>query len=303
MTDAAHLPDFLIIGAMKSGTSTLQAQLAAQSGIFMTTPKEPNFFSDDDIYAQGPNWYMSLFSQAGSDDLTGEASTHYTKLPTHPDTVTRMCALPGTPRFIYVIRDPVERALSQYLHEWGLGTVGNDVASAFADRPEFISYSRYCDQLAPYLDRFGPDAILLTSLEALKADPQTELTRIGQHIGCKHPLVWQQDIGAQNVSSDRVRPLPFHWLLVRNPVARALRHALIPQALRTRVKASRKLKERPELPADLRATLEQTFAPDHAALARLFPSFAALDRSYPYVTPAAAMVKDVQPSVSKEGLT
>lgn len=286
MTGAAHLPDFFIIGAMKSGTSTLQAQLAAQPGIFMTTPKEPNFFSDDDVYARGTNWYISLFEAAGPDDLTGEASTHYTKLPTYPQTVSRMQTLPGAPRFIYVIRDPVERALSQYLHEWGLGTVGHDVAAAFSEHPEFLAYSRYPEQLAPYMEHFGPETLLLTSLEALKADPQRELSRIGAHLGCPHPFVWNPDLGARNVSADRVRPLPFHGLLVRNPVARALRHALVPKSLRARVKATRKLKERPELPPDLRAELEQTFTPDYASLNRLFPGFAALDLSYPYATGA-----------------
>ena len=91
MTDP-RLPDFLIIGAMKSGTSTLQAQLAVQPGLFMTTPKEPNFFSDDDIYAKGIDWYRSLFDAAAAGDLKGEASTHYTKLPDYPDTVTRLAA-------------------------------------------------------------------------------------------------------------------------------------------------------------------------------------------------------------------
>ena len=51
MNGPDFLPDFLIVGAMKCGTSTLQAQLALQDGIFMTTPKEPNFFSDDAVFA------------------------------------------------------------------------------------------------------------------------------------------------------------------------------------------------------------------------------------------------------------
>ncbi len=58
------LPDFLIVGAMKCGTSTLAAQLGAQPGLFMTTPKEPNFFSDDDVYARGMAWYRALFDAA-----------------------------------------------------------------------------------------------------------------------------------------------------------------------------------------------------------------------------------------------
>ena len=84
------LPDYLIIGAMKCGTSTLAVQLGAQPGLFMTTPKEPNFFSDDVIYSRGAAWYQALFDDAKPGDIKGEASTHYTKLPTHPDTLSRL---------------------------------------------------------------------------------------------------------------------------------------------------------------------------------------------------------------------
>ncbi len=277
---ADRLPDFLIIGAMKSGTSTLQAQLAAQAGIFMTTPKEPNFFSDDDIFAKGMGWYHALYEDAAPGDLLGEASTHYTKLPTHPETVARMGAVIDAPRLIYVIRDPVERAVSQYLHEWSRGSVGRDVIQAFADHPEFIAYSRYPMQLQPFLDRYGRDALLLTSLEALKANPQGQLDRIAAHIGAGGPLVWDAGLKAQNVSAERVRPLPLHGLVVGNPVARALRQTLVPKSVRTRIKVARQRDDRPQLPTDLRQSLAETFAPDRDALAALFPGFDALDLSY-----------------------
>ena len=116
------LPDFIIIGAMKCGTSTLQAQLAAQPGVFMTTPKEPNFFSDDDIFEKGMAWYSALFDGAAPGDLKGEASTHYTKLPNYPDTVSRLKqaydeAGADYPKLVYMIRNPLERAISHYMHE------------------------------------------------------------------------------------------------------------------------------------------------------------------------------------------
>ena len=62
-----HRPDFIVIGAMKSATTTLHEQLARQPGIFMCHPKEPNFFSDDENYARGWGWYGSLFRAAGGD--------------------------------------------------------------------------------------------------------------------------------------------------------------------------------------------------------------------------------------------
>ena len=58
-----RVPDFIIIGAMKCMTSTLHEQLAAQPGIQMSMPKEPCYFSDDAVYARGPEWYASLFDE------------------------------------------------------------------------------------------------------------------------------------------------------------------------------------------------------------------------------------------------
>ena len=59
-----RLPDFIIIGAMKCGTSSLHEQLALRPGIFMSRPKEPNFFSDGSNFERGLDWYGALFSEA-----------------------------------------------------------------------------------------------------------------------------------------------------------------------------------------------------------------------------------------------
>lgn len=117
-TDHPKGPDFIIIGGMKCATSTLHEQLALQPGIFMTSLKEPNFFSNDEEFAKGMDYYQSLFAGAQPQDLCGESSTHYTKLPTYPDTVKRLAeAFPQT-KFIYVMRHPIDRLVSQYIHEW-----------------------------------------------------------------------------------------------------------------------------------------------------------------------------------------
>jgi hypothetical protein len=128
-------PDFLIIGAMKSGTSTLAAQLSEQGGIFMATPKEPNFFSDDDIFARGLDWYAALFEAADPGDLKGEASTHYTKLPTYPETLDRARAVLEAPRLVYMIRNPIDRAVSHFIHEWSQGVMSDDMTAEFARNP------------------------------------------------------------------------------------------------------------------------------------------------------------------------
>ena len=275
-------PDFLIIGAMKCGTTSLQAQLAAQPGVFMTTPKEPNFFSDDPIYAKGPEWYAALYDRADPDDLKGEASTHYTKRPTWPDTVARLKAVQPDPRLIYMIRNPIERCVSHYIHDWSEGRISQDLDTAIAEVPEIIAYSRYAMQIAPYLEAFGPERILLTSLEAFKRDGAGELARIGAFIGMKEPAKWQDEIEAQNVSAERVRRMPLQGLILDNPVAQVLRRTLVPKSIRARIRKARTMDKRPALGDAARARLEAAFLEGRAALAQIFPDHPALTDCYPF---------------------
>src|SRR6516164_6558874 len=97
-----HRPDFIVIGAMKSATTTLHEQLARQPGLFLSRPKEPNFFSDDDVYALGLGWYAGLFHDAPPVVLCGESSTHYTKRPTLPHAVARIARHLPRVRLVYV---------------------------------------------------------------------------------------------------------------------------------------------------------------------------------------------------------
>lgn len=273
-------PDFIIIGAMKCGTTTLAADLAAQDGVFFTTPKEPNYFSDDENFARGPDWYRGLFAKAVSGDLTGEGSTHYTKLPTHPHTLERMSGLPETCRFIYMIRNPVARAMSHYIHEWSRGVITTTPEAAFSSHPELVDYGRYAYQISPWLQAFGPSRILLTSLEQFSADPQVELDWIAAFLGRKG--FTHVEMGAQNASTDRFRPLPMSRLLVDNPVATFLRRTLVPKSLRTRIRKTRSIQSHPALPEALRRQLEDRFLEDRTELARLFPGHPALRLCYPF---------------------
>ena len=276
------LPDFLIIGAMKCGTSTLQAQLAAQPGVFMTTPKEPNFFSDDAVWARGLGWYESLFAGAPPGSLKGEASTHYTKLPTYPDCLDRLASVLPAPKLIYMIRNPVARMVSHYIHDRTLGRMPCDVTAALQAHPELVAYSRYAMQIAPYAERFGAERVLLVSLERLEAEPQAELERVGAFLGLAAPL-WQEDLARLNASAERIRRLPLHELVMGNPVATALRRALVPQGMRDALKRRLQIRERPRLPDALVRRLEDEFAEDYARLRALFPGQHHVGASYSFV--------------------
>lgn len=241
-------PDFIIIGAMKSATSSLHEQLALQPGIFMSEPKEPNYFSNDEVYAKGEAWYSSLFAGAEPGDLTGESSTHYTKLPTYPHTIARMQSygLKST-KFIYVLRHPVDRLVSQYIHEWSQNNISCSIHEALELHPELIEYSLYSKQLQPFVDTFGVDNVLVVFFEDVKTQPQQQLDRICRFIGYEGVPVWHDDQSAANVSSQRVRKFPMYDLLINNPVLEWLRQTFIPKSLRNRVRSMLTLKKRPAL--------------------------------------------------------
>lgn len=260
-------PDFLIIGAMKSATSSLYDQLVQQSGIFMSTPKEPNFFSDDTVYAHGFNWYENLFKDAKENDLVGEASTHYTKLPTYPNTVLRIKQYIDKPRLIYVMRHPIDRLVSHYIHEWSQGIIKCGIDKALDRHPELIAYSMYSMQLKPYIEAFGLNSILPVFFDRIKNNPDDELARICNFIGYQGTPTWHFDMSPSNVSLQRVRKFPLYSLLVESRPATWIRRRFVPKSLRDQIRHQLSFKKRPVLSEDSNAKLQRILDDDLAILA------------------------------------
>jgi len=262
-------PDFIIIGAMKSATSTLHEQLALQPGFFMSTPKEPNFFSDDEIYELGLDWYANLFSAAGAGDICGESSTHYTKLPDHPQTIERMKAYLPSLKLIYVIRHPIDRLVSHYIHQWSQNVIKTDINQAIDEFDELINYSRYSMQLAPFIDAYGAENIHIAFSEAFRVRPQYELEKVTTFLGYNKPVIWYEDLPEQNVSSQRVRRFNGYELIVNNPLLAWMRRNFIPQKLRDAVKNKLTLKSPPQIDEQHMQKLTQIFNEELASFGGL----------------------------------
>jgi hypothetical protein len=259
-------PHFVIIGAMKSATSSLQEQLVLQPGIFMSEPKEPNFFSDDDQYRKGQAWYENLFAAAPECSLLGEASTHYTKLPTYPESVPRMRQYLPDARLIYVMRHPVDRLVSHYMHEWSMGNIDCDIDEAVARYPEMIAYGQYAMQLEPYFETYGRGSLLPVFFDRLTASPQQELERICRFIGYSEKPVWHTDLAPSNVSRERLRRFPFYNTLVTSKPMTFVRRTFVPKSLRAWAKEKLTMQKRPALSPPVRTSLESTFDKDLARL-------------------------------------
>lgn len=265
-------PDFIIIGAMKSATSSLQDQLSLLPGVFMTTPKEPNFFSNDEIYARGESWYSALYDDAQLNDLKGEASTHYTKLPKHPQTISRLSGYCPHAKFIYVMRHPVDRLLSHFVHNWSMGFIPKSASidEMIDSYPPLIEYSLYSKQIRPWLEQFGKECVLPVFFNRIVSTPQLEFERICSFIGYLGQVTWRDDLEAKNVSSRRRRRIPLHNILIDSKFAESLRRALVPKLIRNAVRERLPTLKKPALSHERMLALEEIFDKDLAVLGELF---------------------------------
>jgi hypothetical protein len=261
------LPSFIIIGAMKSATTTLYEQLRLQEGIYLPSLKEPNFYSDNNVFKLGHEWYESLFINAKTDDIIGEASTHYTKLPTHPCTIPRLVEHnQKVSKFIYVMRHPVNRLISHYIHGWTENKIKVSINEAIFNHPELIEYSLYSKQLEPWLTQFGTHSILPVFFERFMSYKEEELNRVCKFIGYESCPSWIEDSEKTNVSSERIRRFPFYSILVDSQIAAFLRKNFVPVSLRNSIKERLQMKRRPVLSEDNIKYLQEIFNRDLAVL-------------------------------------
>ncbi|HUG23767.1 sulfotransferase domain-containing protein [Piscinibacter sp.] len=179
---SGRLPDFIVIGAMKSGSTTLFEYLARHPRLFMCTPKEPQFFSRQHVWARGFDWYRSLFAASRSDQLLGEASTCYSRWPHFGDVPRRLHAYVPDARFIYQMRHPIERAYSHYGHLMEMRVAAGESVLSFDEAldayPEIIDASLYLTQIQRFLRYYPRDRFLFMTLDAYRENLSAELTSV-----------------------------------------------------------------------------------------------------------------------------
>ncbi len=265
----ARYPDFLFIGAMKSATTTISEQLGVQPGIFMVSdPKELYFFSQNDVYEQGINWYTSHFEQVPQNELCGEAATTYSQIHSYPDAAKRLHQHLPDAKLIYLMRHPIDRLISHYIHEVTCRNITVDINTAIYDHPDLVKTSQYAMQLQAYFEYFVIDQIMPSFFERLKSDSQAELERICSFIGYEGKPQWDYELKAKNVSKERVIETPFITFLTNSPLIQPIRQYLLPTSLKAwgREKFFPRIDERPEINPEGMAYLKSVFDEDLALL-------------------------------------
>ena len=204
MIEIPRRPNLFIIGAMKSGTTTLHEYLDSHPQIAMSRIKEPGFFVEELTLRQGEDWYLSLFEQDDRFRYRGESSTHYTKLPVYRGVAERLSRFNPEARLIYIMRNPIERLVSHYWHNIRDPLYGRErraLLKAVRKRPDYLAFSDYAMQLEPYIKLFGRDALYALTFEELIQDPQRELDQLYDWLGLpSHP------IGGESLKAHNQKP-------------------------------------------------------------------------------------------------
>lgn len=253
----AHL-DFLIIGAMKAGTTSVFDFLAAHPGVHAPRNKEPHYFTRG--YRFPAAYYRWLFRGRKTGQITGEASPTYSDLRRFPECVERIARdAPGV-RIIYLVRDPLERIASHHRHHQLLGSAPDTLEDALAG-PDLWDRSRYLETIEAYLTRFPREQLLVLDFDALRLDG-SKLSSLLTFLG----LPADGDPGVlpeSNLTEGRTAvPGPI-GRLARTPVGAMIRD-LVPRAQLQRLKGT------------VARPIEKSPAPTPEAVRRCNPELAAL---------------------------
>ncbi len=275
-------PNFFIAGAPKAGTSSLHAYLQGIPGVFMSRIKEPNFFSRVVVPANHPvrpirdtAAYLELFAGSEGFALVGEASPTYLADPEAPRLIKEVS--PGS-RVVASLRDPVERAYSHFLMMRNNGFTNrsfpDEIRRGFELRTQLDivllrpDVGLYHDQVARYLETFGPAQFMVLIFEEFMADPAASLRKILAFAGVEHEIGDFRPPAYRQYAE--VRGTFVRRLFGNRTVAR-LSEALVPSGARKWVRDRILMKKaaKPRMDEEGRRLLTEFYRDDVQKLSRL----------------------------------
>ena len=289
----AKLPDFLVIGAARAGTTALHAFLRQHPEIFMPTHKEPNFFAYEGqtLACAGPGadyinnsvvdlaTYEDLFADAPANVKCGEASPLYLYSEAAP---TRIKHHIPKAKMIVILRNPVGQAYSHFMYatkqcietevDFGRALQLEDERLAQGWQPLFgySGFPRYGEQLARYFDLFPREQFLIRRYEDYQTDPARLLAEIFDFIGVDPSFSPEtgEKINAGGIPKNQAFQ---DFLMKSNPITKAI-GLVVPQQTRLKIRdwlASRNMNVPDEMSAAARATLLDRLSGDIKKLENL----------------------------------
>lgn len=269
--DEDHLPTFICIGAMKCGTTSLHKYLDAHPDVCMSSPKETGFFlrrTDRDL-----DWYQQCFS--GRARAYGETSTNYAKHPGFDGVPKRMHSLLPDIKLLYVVRDPVERAVSHFVHNWVVKREHSSIEEVLCppDESWYVNVSRYHYQLSQYLEYYSLEDICVIESERLRSARMDVLSEIFEFIEVEPDVEREWVQSEYHKSEKKQRPTDAAEFLIHTNIGQAVKNigkALVPSSWVERSKGLLwQNAEKPTVGPEIRERVREYLREDVKQLRRL----------------------------------
>lgn len=277
-------PNLFIVGAVKSGTTSLYAYLKQHPDIFFPEMKEPHFFAKPApsraqrhliTFIGDEAEYLRLYEDGKDRRFRGDASPSY--LWSAP-AASRIAEVSPDARIIVIVRDPIERAYAQYLMDYSEGAIDRPFFEALRrdwERPDkgwgvsqlYVELGLYTEQIRRYRALFGSDRVLVLLLEDLKKDVRGVLARIARFLEIPEGPMGAVDTAEAHNHYKQPKGQWARWL-AGHPVSRFLGERIMPRRLGEYIWEHWMQKEAPKPPIDARAVafLQEIYTPELLAL-------------------------------------
>jgi len=267
------VPNVLIIGAAKAGTTSLHTYLDLHPQVSMSDPKELMFFERERGAAELDR-YLDHFDPEA--EVTGESSPSYAQYPRLLGVPERIRGLNPSVRLIYLVRDPIPRAVAHWAQMAAYADERRGLEDAFADlEPRenlYVCASSYATQLEYYLRWFDQEQLIVIDQSDLRHRRRDVLRDVFTFLGIE-PGFWSPEFEQEfNPRTEQRRATGLWWSLRNSPLGAAFRR--LPPGVRLRLrrpvtKAMSRQVGRPELPPETRSRLEDALALEVARLREL----------------------------------
>jgi hypothetical protein len=281
------MPNFLIIGTAKSGTTALYNYLKQHPQVYVSPIKEPKFFAyeGETLDFRGPGdrvanssvvtdmeAYRALFAKVSGERAVGEASPLYLYIPKASERIRHH--VPEA-KLIAILRNPAERAYSHFLHMFrngrepledfsqALGAEAERAESGWEPGWHYKRMGFYHAQLERYFDVFGHNQLKVYLYEDLKADPVGVLKETFRFLGVEESFV--ADMSLKHNVSGIPKSRALHAFIRQSHPIKSVFKPFVPEQLRLRLKTNlrnRNLRQAPPLSAEVRKELQEAYRED-----------------------------------------
>lgn len=267
-----RIPDFINIGAMKCGTTSLHHYLDEHPDVGMSATKEPNYFRTNEEFSNKEDWYLASFPEG--DLVLGESSPDYSKSCLYPGVPERIKKKNPEIKIIYLVRDPIDRLVSHIWHNLICGREKSlqAVLQNLDAQSKYVQIGMYASEMEHYRRIFRPEQLHVVLFENLRDRPQETMEEIFDFIWVDKESYGKNAFVREHASQDKAVYGPCGRTALRLQKALNLGQ-IIPESFKNIVKQTLGRQNEvpmPKLSSEVEDDLRELFVPDAKLLQQLY---------------------------------